>query len=64
MKDVKMSFLIQSIQNDIALLKNKHIYELDRVPGNPSCNTLGTRLENNFIQIVEYMENTERKLNE
>lgn len=44
--DIKTySLEIDSINQDLEILINRKIYEIDTVPGNPTCNKVGTRLQ-------------------
>lgn len=45
MEKIDIDLKIQSIRQDIEILKKSQIYEIDRVPGVPRCSTVGTRLE-------------------
>ena len=36
---------IQAIDNDLALLRDKHIYEIEKVPGTLKCSTLANRIQ-------------------
>lgn len=49
---------MQEIKNDLTLLRNKHIHELEKIPGTPKCSTLADRIENN----VDYVVNEYKKL--
>ena len=39
---------IATIEQDIEILKQGHIYENDRVPGFPKCFKVGARLDENL----------------
>lgn len=52
----KYALEIQSIRQDIELLKNGQIYEIDQVPGVPRCSTIGQRLEEKFNALFVKIE--------
>ena len=43
---------IQEIETDLDLLRNKHVHELEKVPGIPKCSTLADRIQNKLDYIV------------
>ena len=43
---------IQEIETDLDLLRNKHVHELEKVPGIPKCSTLTDRIQNKLDYIV------------
>ena len=53
----KYSLEIQAVMNDIEHIKKGHIYEKDSTPGMPECETLGARLETNFMKLIRRIEN-------
>lgn len=52
----KYTLEIQSIWQDIEVLKKGQIYELDRVPGVPRCSTVGQRLEEKLTTLLSKIE--------
>lgn len=52
----KYTLEIQSIYQDIEVLKKGQIYELDRVPGIPRCSTVGRRLEEKLTTLLSKIE--------
>ena len=50
---------IQKLYNDLQLLEEKHIYELDPVPGVPRCDTLALRMKKNLDAVVEELDRVE-----
>ena len=48
-----VSIKIQSIKNDLVLLREKHIYEIEYVRGTPSCSTLANRIQENVDFVVK-----------
>lgn len=55
-RDETINFKIQKIYNDLQLLKDRHVYELDSVPGIPKCETLATRMEENMNAVVSELD--------
>lgn len=51
------SFEILKIRNDIELLKNRKIYELQKATHYPAAYTLGTRLEEEFDELIYALDN-------
>ena len=47
---------VQALENDLELLQNKHIYELEKVPGIPKCSTLASRMKENLLCILDAYE--------
>lgn len=47
---------VQEIKNDIDLLHNKHIHELEKVPGTAKCSTLAKRMLENLNCVVDGYE--------
>ena len=47
---------IQAIENDLALLRDKHIHEIEKVPGTPKCSTLANRIQDNLDYIVNVFD--------
>ena len=43
---------IQDIESDLVLLRNKHVHELEKVPGTPKCSTLADRIQDKLDYIV------------
>lgn len=43
---------IQDIETDLELLRNKHVHELEKVPGTPKCSTLADRIQDKLDYIV------------
>ena len=43
---------IQDIESDLELLRNKHVHELEKVPGTPKCSTLADRIQDKLDYIV------------
>ena len=43
---------IQEIEADLDLLRNKHVHELEKVPGTPKCSTLAERMQDKLDYIV------------
>ncbi len=43
---------IQEIETDLDLLRNKHVHELEKVPGTPKCSTLADRMQDKLDYIV------------
>lgn len=43
---------IQEIETDLDLLRNKHVHELEKVPGTPKCSTLAERMQDKLDYIV------------
>ena len=55
---------IHDIESDLELLRNKHVHELERVPGTPKCSTLADRIQDKLDYIVsaydELIDNQEK----
>lgn len=47
---------VQAIENDLDLLRNKHIHELEKIPGTPKCSTLADRMQGNLNDIISAYE--------
>lgn len=47
---------VQAIENDLNLLRNKHIHELEKNPGTPKCSTLADRVQGNLNDIISAYE--------
>lgn len=47
---------VQAIVNDLDLLRNRHIHELEKVPGTPKCSTLADRMRENLDYVVSAYE--------
>ena len=45
--------IAQEIRKDIGLLRDKHLYELERIPGNAKCSTLADRMEEKIDYIID-----------
>lgn len=43
---------IQEIETDLDLLRNKHVHELEKVPGTPKCSTLADRIQDKLDYIL------------
>jgi len=43
---------VQAIENDLELLRKKHIHELEKAPGVAKCSTLADRMQENLNYIV------------
>lgn len=48
-----ISLRIQNIENDLALLRQRHIYEIENIRGVPKCATLADRIQRNFDIVLE-----------
>lgn len=48
MKKTDIGTSVQELENDIALLKDKHIYEIEKAVGVPKCSTLADRMQRNL----------------
>ena len=48
--------IAQEIRKDIGLLRDKHLYELERIPGNAKCSTLADRMEEKIDYIIDSYE--------
>ena len=46
----------QEIRRDLGLLRNKHLYELEQIPGYTKCATLADRMEESFKSIIDSYE--------
>lgn len=47
---------VHEIENDLALLRNKHIHELEKNPGIPKCATLADRIQKQLEYIIAAYE--------
>lgn len=47
-----ISIKVQAVENDLELLRGKHIHELEKTPGTPKCSTLANRIHDNLDYIV------------
>lgn len=47
---------VQTIENDLTLLRNRHIHELEKVPGTAKCSTLADRMHENLDCVVSAYE--------
>ena len=47
---------IQAIRNDLDQLRNRHIHELEKMPGVPKCETLANRIEERFEYVIDSYE--------
>lgn len=47
---------VEALENDLDLLRNKHIHELEKVPGTAKCSTLANRMQENLNIIVSGYE--------
>lgn len=47
---------VQDIETDLELLRNKHVHELEKVPGTPKCSTLADRIQDKLDYIVSAYE--------
>ena len=56
MNKVDIAIKIDSIENDLELLKNGHIHELEKIPGVPKCSTLANRMKNDLHVIISEYE--------
>lgn len=52
----QINFKLQDIDNDLDLLRTKHVYELEKVPGVPKCSTIANRIQENVEFIIESYE--------
>ena len=52
----KISNMTQAIKSDLELLRNKHVYELERIPGMPKCSTLANRIEEKIEYVLSAYE--------
>ena len=43
---------IQEVETDLDLLRNKHVHEIEKVPGTPKCSTLADRIQDKLDYIV------------
>lgn len=48
--------IAQEIRKDIGLLRDKHLYELERIPGNAKCSTHADRMEEKIDYIIDSYE--------
>lgn len=46
----------QEIRRDLGFLRNKHLHELEQLPGNAKCSTLADRMEENLEFILDNYE--------
>lgn len=55
----------QEIRRDLGLLRNKHLHELEHLPGNAKCSTLADRMEENLDFVVDCYEEmlTKKEIN-
>lgn len=56
MNKENISLKVQEMKNDFNLLRNKHIHELEKVPGTAKCSTLANRMQDNLDYIVDAYE--------
>lgn len=62
MEKKQISLKVREIENDIELLRQKHVHELDKAPGIPKCSTLADRMKDKLNYIVSaYEELLEQK---
>lgn len=47
---------VQSIENDLSLLRNRHIHEIEKVPGTAKCSTLAGRMQENLDYVISAYE--------
>lgn len=47
---------VQAIENDLNLLRNRHVHELEKVPGTAKCSTLADRIKENLDYVVSAYE--------
>lgn len=47
---------VQAIENDLELLRNRHIHELEKAPGIAKCSTLADRMQNNLNCVISAYE--------
>lgn len=52
---------IQEIENDLNLLRQKHVHELEKAPGVPKCSTLAERMKENLHYVVNGYEDLLKK---
>lgn len=55
----RYSVEINKIENDIDTLKNGQLYEIQGTRGYPRASTLGTRLEEEFQELIRKIDNNE-----
>ena len=48
MKKEDIDLRVQELESDIALLKGRHVYELEKAVGVPKCSTLADRMQRNL----------------
>ncbi len=48
--------IVVLIKYDLELLREKHIHEIEKLPGTPKCKTLADRLEDNLNDLVDRYE--------
>ena len=53
---IKNLYKINHIYNNLDLLENKHVYEVDPVPGIQKCETMAKRMREDFDLIVKALE--------
>ena len=53
---IKNLYKINHIYNNLDLLENKHVYEVDPVPGIQMCETMAKRMREDFDIIVKALE--------
>ncbi len=56
MVEFEIGALINGLENDIDLLKNRHIYEIEKCPGIPSCYTMAQRMQERLDMLVKLYE--------
>lgn len=59
--NIYIDLKIQSIRQDIEILKKGQIYEIDSVLGVSKCSTVGLRLEEKFNELLAMMEADDTK---
>lgn len=47
---------VQEMRKDFELLRKKHLFELERIPGNAKCSTLADRMEDNLDYVIDSYE--------
>ena len=56
MSKENINICIQAINNDLELLRNKHVHELEKIPGVAKCSTLANRIQDNLDYIIDTYE--------
>lgn len=56
MHNENVNLKVQAIVNDLDLLRNKHIHEIEKVPGTAKCSTLADRMQENLNYVVSAYE--------